>query len=282
MAKKGKVEIENVAINKIKINRNSRGSISKDDLHGLMQSISELGLLQPIGVVRAGSGFEICYGNRRFLACSKLGMTKIPVIIHDDNTAADVDMKNLAENIQRRNISLPEAGRYIEGLNKEGLSLREIAVRLGVSAGYVENCRTAYNRVPEEFKQDLEVQVTNEKISPGKIAIKTANAILSAEKTFRLSAPQVKTLFKAAKSDARFSATNLPKYAAALKKGKADPIAAVKPVRHVRVNILLDESEYDALVAKHITGGPFNSMTQLVSAILRGEKSVKINVLGNF
>ncbi len=129
MARGQKVEIKELPMNKIKIGRNSRMSVSKEDLSGLMQSINSTGLLEPIGVIKAktGDSYQIAYGNRRFMAFSKLGLHSIPAVIHEYKNENDVDVKNLAENVQRRNISLAEIGRYAsilegEGLGKKGIS----------------------------------------------------------------------------------------------------------------------------------------------------------------
>jgi ParB/RepB/Spo0J family partition protein len=187
MAKGDAGGIQVIPLNKIKLAKNSRMSVSSEELDGLMLSIKSVGLLQPIGVVKAGSGYEVCYGNRRFLACSKLGLSKITAVVHTNKREFDRDIKNLTENIQRRNLSLAECGRYIEILSKEGLSSRECAARLGVSISYVKGCQTAYARVPKEFRDDLEIKVSSEKLAPGKISIKTAQkrAINLWSKTFR-------------------------------------------------------------------------------------------------
>jgi len=63
--------VEEIPVKKIKLGSNSRLDIEKEELDGLMTSIQEVGLLQPIGVRPAGAKFEVTYGNRRFLACRK-------------------------------------------------------------------------------------------------------------------------------------------------------------------------------------------------------------------
>jgi ParB/RepB/Spo0J family partition protein len=281
MAKNGSVQIQRMALNKIKIGRNSRMHVDAGELDGLMESIKEEGLLQPIGVMKNGTGFEICYGNRRFMACSKLGMSHIPVIVHDKKKAHDIDIKNLTENIQRRNISLAEAGRYIQLLKGEGLKNREISVRLGVRESYIDNCLKAYSHVPAKFRDDLEVPVPGAKVAPGKINIRDANAIVSAEKSYRLTAEQRDALFRAAKTDDSFEAKNVPKYAAALKRGAKDPLKAVRPTKQIGLRFFIDEDEFDRLTKKYVDEGPFRSIAGLAIAILKGEKNEKIKVIGS-
>lgn len=279
MAKDTTVMIQKVPLNKIKLGKNSRMSVSPEELDGLMNSIKEVGLLQPIGVVRRQGYFEIAYGNRRFLAVSKLGLSHIPAVVHDVKKESDVDLKNLTENVQRRNLSLAEVGRYCELLRKEKLSAAEIAVRLGVSKHYVMSCVQSFQNVPAEFREDLEVQHANQKKTPGKISIGTATAIVNASKTLNLSRANQSRLYKAAKSDDRFIGTDVPKYAKALDLGHKNFLDKVKKTHMVNLQIHLTEAEHDSLYAKYVGSGPFASIAALMRAVLKGEKSVKIGVL---
>lgn len=272
--------IQNISLNKIKLGKNSRLKLGKDELEGLMQSIKEVGLLQPIGVVKKAEGYEICYGNRRFLACSKLGLNKIPAIIHASKKESDIDLKNLTENIQRRNISLVEAGRYIELLKKEDMTDAEIAVRLGVTRNYVSTCLTAYNDVPDEFKSDLDVNFHkgHRVTAPGMIAPSVAKQIINAKKNYGLTSPQAAKLFKAAKGDKRFNSGNINRYAAALHKGSVDPMNDVDQIHSVNTVFHLKKKDYEKLMKEYVDDGPFNSFHALLVAVLKGEKSVRIPI----
>lgn len=281
MVRNGNIEIKNMPLNKIKLAKNSRLNVTDEEIAGLMQSIKEVGLLQPIGVVKSGGGYEICYGNRRFLACSKLGSKSIPVIVHSNKTEIEGDLKNLTENLQRRNISLSEAGRYMQMLRGSGLSVAEIGVRLGVSKSYVQHCLNAYTNVPEEFRKDLDVRTTGDRTkTPGKIAITTANSILSAAKTHGLSKKHVRTLFNSAKSDDGFIVENLPRYVAALKSGKKDPVKEAGRLWHMTARFFITDEHRADLTEKYVTDGPFQSLNGLFLAILKGEKAVRVDVVG--
>jgi ParB/RepB/Spo0J family partition protein len=284
MANNQRVVVQKMALNKIKLGKNSRLSVSKEELDGLMQSIKEVGLLQPIGVAKNGSGYEICYGNRRFMACSKLGYKNIPVIVHERKKESDIDLKNLTENIQRRNIGLGEAGRYIELLKKEGLTAGEIGVRLGVSKGYIDACISAYEEVPAKFRNDLELSIgaggkKDPKKRYGKIAITSAKAIVNAAKSYGLDSEQKEKLFSAAKSDERFLTENTRKYAAALKNGAKDPIGAVKPLTHVSCQFWMAKDDLADLERRFVDDGPFRSLNGLFKAILSGKKSLSVKIV---
>ncbi len=283
MAKgQGIVTIEKMPLKKIKLNKNSRLNVDPDELEGLMQSIKTTGLLQPIGVIKNGTGYEICYGNRRFMACSKLGMTSMPVIVHERKSESDVDIKNLTENVQRRNISLTEVGRYIGLLEKEGLSQAECAVRLGVSISYVKAAVDAFGAVPKEFREAIDVRLGNKgglaRHTPGKISISTARSIIGAEKTGVITKAQAKKLYKAAKSSTKFNAGNIGAYIRTISSGEKDFLNKTPKSVRIAVTFAISEDHKNELEKKFITDGPFSSMNALCIAILKGEKAVQMKI----
>lgn len=286
MGKGNNVVIKKVPLKKIKLGRNSRLNVSKEELHGMMQSIKETGLLQPIGVIDRSGHYEICYGNRRFLAASKLGFSTIPCMIHKSKKESDVDLKNLTENIQRRNVSLNEIGRYVTILQDDGMTTAECAVRLGVSKQYIQSCLTAHQEVPEEFRNDLEVRIggvsgenRTGNTAPGKISIKVARQIVSAGKGNKLSLADQKLLYRAAKSDERFKKEHLPEYIKALSQGKKSFLDEATPTVKISMTLLVTEKDYDKLHKKHVEEGPFKNMHALIKSILKGEKSETLDIV---
>lgn len=117
---------------------NEKGGEGNEDNNDLTVSIKEKGLLQPILVRPKRSGFEIVAGNRRMLACKKLGWKKITchIIDVDDKTAFEI---SLSENLQRKNLSPIEEAEafkaYITDFGYGGVS--ELASRIGKSPSYI-------------------------------------------------------------------------------------------------------------------------------------------------
>lgn len=188
-------------------------------------------------------------------------------------------MINGTENVQRQNISLAEVGRYAIILKGEGLGIKELAVRLGAPVGYIETCIKAYEEVPKEFRPDLEMSIKGKTIEPGKISINAAKAILNAKKAVGLTAPETKQLFKAAKSDDRFTVADVPKYAVAIRRNAKDPIGNVKATKTLTFRFAMDAAEYEKLMERYVENGPFNGFTALIKAVCRGEKQVRINFI---
>jgi ParB family chromosome partitioning protein len=117
---------------------NEKGLEGNEDNDELTVSIKEKGLLQPILVRPKQSGFEIVAGNRRMLACKKLGWKKIAchIIDVDDKAAFEI---SLSENLQRKNLSPIEEAEafkaYVSDFGYGGVS--ELASRIGKSPSYV-------------------------------------------------------------------------------------------------------------------------------------------------
>ena len=86
-----------------------------DDIGDLLQSIEEIGLLHPIVVIRRGanaSDFNLVAGQRRLLACKKLGHEKIDakVVTYDDD---DRELAELDENLQRIELTQLERAEHL-------------------------------------------------------------------------------------------------------------------------------------------------------------------------
>lgn len=83
------------------------------DIESLAASISEIGLLQPIGI---DSGYRLVFGERRLRACLSLGWEKIPVrTVHLDS----ILQGELAENEFRKDFTPSERVAIGEAIERE-------------------------------------------------------------------------------------------------------------------------------------------------------------------
>jgi ParB family chromosome partitioning protein len=111
----------------------------------LVDSIREVGLLQPIVVRRSGVTtdgeelYELVMGERRWRAAQQAGLTTIPAIIRDtDDTAMLRDA--LLENLHRAQLNpLEEASAYQQLLDDFACTHDELATRIGRSRPQISN-----------------------------------------------------------------------------------------------------------------------------------------------
>ena len=110
-------------------------------LTALSNSIRENGLLQPIAVrpKKAGTGYVIIAGERRWRAAHEAGLDEVPVIVKDvtDEQAAALA---LIENLQREDLDPIEVAEGCRRLIDEyGLTQEQAAQRIGKSRSAVTN-----------------------------------------------------------------------------------------------------------------------------------------------
>jgi ParB family transcriptional regulator, chromosome partitioning protein len=103
------------------------------ELNELMESIKEIGIIEPVIVRPREGNFEIIAGERRFRAAKLAGLKEIPCVIHDipDNEALEI---SIVENIQRKDLNLFEESSSLKSLAEiYGYTHQEIAQKVGKS-----------------------------------------------------------------------------------------------------------------------------------------------------
>jgi len=116
---------------------NPRRSIDPAHLIELADSISKVGVLQPILVRPIGAMFSIVSGERRYRAAKRAGLEVIPAVVR---TLTDAEALEIAvtENLQREDLPpLDEAEGYERLHTVHAYSIEEIADKVGKSKTYV-------------------------------------------------------------------------------------------------------------------------------------------------
>ena len=134
-----------------------------NDVDELAASIKRSGLLQPIVVRRLESGkYRLVCGYRRYLACQKLGWEEIPArVIECDDVTEKILL--LTENIQRRDVNPFQLAKVIIDLvDNHGLSITEVAERLGKSKSYVSKLYSLKRLDPAVFEKGLKGKLDHE------------------------------------------------------------------------------------------------------------------------
>jgi ParB family chromosome partitioning protein len=116
-----------------------RETMSDEGLQSLASSIRALGLLQNIGVVKAGDRYRVAYGHRRRIAAEIAGLTELPCIVYPEGTT-DEEARKVAENTEREDVNPAAEATYFHWLFNErcGQDVERLARLVGKSEEYVQ------------------------------------------------------------------------------------------------------------------------------------------------
>ncbi|EGL83646.1 parB-like partition protein [Caldalkalibacillus thermarum TA2.A1] len=174
IAEKGEgEEIKYIPIKNIVPNRyQPRTVFDEEKIDELCQTIKTHGIIQPIVVRKyAEDQYEIIAGERRWRACTKLGMETIPAIVKDfnDTQAASVA---LIENLQREGLTpIEEALAYQKLIELHGLTQESLAQRLGKGQSTIAN-KLRLLHLPEECHQALRERKISERHARALLTLK--------------------------------------------------------------------------------------------------------------
>ena len=119
-----------------------RKEFAREALEELAASIKQKGVLQPVLLrpARAGEGYELVAGERRYRAAQLAGLRTIPAIVYQIESDEEMLELALIENVQREDLNaIDTAGAYRQLSDEIGLTQEEIAERVGKSRTSVAN-----------------------------------------------------------------------------------------------------------------------------------------------
>lgn len=188
-----------VSIHEIRPNtRQPRKDFDDDTIAELTASIREKGIIQPIVVRQAGSGYEIIAGERRWRAAQRAGIVKVPVVVKD---ATDMEALELAliENLQREDLNpIEEASGYQHLIEVYGLTHEEVSVQIGKDRSTITN-HLRLLRLSEEAKRALiegEITAGHARALLGLESASDANLVLQAIRKKKLSVRTTESLIR--------------------------------------------------------------------------------------
>ncbi|MEW6145048.1 MAG: ParB/RepB/Spo0J family partition protein [Thermodesulfobacteriota bacterium] len=188
-----------VSINEIRPNTlQPRKDFDDDTISELTASIKEKGILQPIVVRQAGSGYEIIAGERRWRAAQRAGIVRVPVVVKDASDREALELA-LIENLQREDLNpIEEASGYQHLIEVYGLTHEEVSVQIGKDRSTITN-HLRLLRLSDEAKRALiegEITAGHARALLGIESHSEANLVLHAIKKKKLSVRTTESLIR--------------------------------------------------------------------------------------
>lgn len=144
---------------------------SQEELEELSRSLQEQGMLQPLMVRKAETGYELIAGERRLRAARMAGLNEVPVIVKNVTDGQMLEM-SIIENIQRQELNaLEEADAYNRLMDEFHLTQEEVALRVGKSRPAIANF-LRLRQLPDPIKTS---------ILDGQLTMGHARALLGAD-----------------------------------------------------------------------------------------------------
>jgi ParB family chromosome partitioning protein len=133
-----------------------RRVFSEDELERLAGSIRIHGVLQPVVVRRAGDGYELVVGERRWRAAQRAGLDAIPAIVADVDAEDRLEVA-LIENVQRSDLNPIELAIAFRALADTGATQEEIGRRVGFDRSSIANHLRLLD-LSKELQADVETR----------------------------------------------------------------------------------------------------------------------------
>ena len=126
----------------------------QEELDELSRSILEQGILQPLIVRKAETGYELIAGERRLRAAKMAGISEVPVVVKNVSDGKLLEI-SIIENIQRQDLNaLEEAEAYNRLMDEFHLTQEDVAIRVGKSRSAIANF-LRLRQLPEQIKASI-------------------------------------------------------------------------------------------------------------------------------
>lgn len=123
------------------------------ELHGLIDSIKDIGLELPLLVEVEGDKFRTHAGHRRLVACKAAGLKQIPCLVYEAGTC-DGETLKAHENMFREAVNPAEEARYLMRLleARAGGDVDVLASQLHLTRGYIDSRLVLLQGDPRVFE----------------------------------------------------------------------------------------------------------------------------------
>lgn len=143
------------------------------DIQELADSIETNGLINPILVKPIGNGkYEVVAGHRRYEAVKRLGLPHIECNITEETSEKDLLLAQVAENIQRKNMSALELVEVFENMKKQyGIRQNAIARYFNKTEAWVTNQYQAAKMLQSQYGEKIPAEMKTKTAGQIKFAV---------------------------------------------------------------------------------------------------------------
>ncbi len=132
------MDLHQIEVSKIRSDKRSqRIEMDEEEMSGMVASIRDEGLNQPIKVTESDDGYDVVFGHRRLEACKRLGWHEIPALIATGDEA-QIRKQTFSENFFRLDLSAIELAVAIADEYKmERMTIEQLAKGFQKSTDWV-------------------------------------------------------------------------------------------------------------------------------------------------
>jgi len=169
MIKKKDMIFRMVDIEKIKINNFNPNKMEDGKFNLLVENMKEVGMNDPLQVVKTGNDYLIVDGEHRYQACRLIGIEKVPCIVVELGREDDIKFQNMKTTLIRGKLDPVKFAKLYDNLSKKYGD--EITKEM---MGFISD--TEFERIYQAVKQQLPDEL-KEKLEEAKSEIKSINGL---------------------------------------------------------------------------------------------------------
>ena len=114
-----------------------RTDLTEESVNELIESIKQVGIIEPLIVRKDGENYEVIAGHRRLTAARFAGLMMIPCVVRNE-MGLEAEVLKIHENLARSEINAVDWAKHLTNLKEQyKLSTAEIANMLGMSESWV-------------------------------------------------------------------------------------------------------------------------------------------------
>ncbi len=167
------IDIEKIDVSGFNTRKDLDAGNEDSTIENLAESIVQQGLLSPPTVRQKGNRYELIAGQRRYLACRKLGWKKIPCFVRNDLSDEEATAISLVENVHRAEMNpMDKANAFEKVLEHHRKDFAKVAKETGIGIPTIKRY-IALLELPQELKEKISTTEGPAKVQAMSLLVKT-------------------------------------------------------------------------------------------------------------